>query len=312
MLAALGALWADVLFLNISLPRPAREPGWPPAAPPQRLRTSRPTNRPPAGGAGAPRSPLTPPPPAEPPPLPVCFRVRLFVLFCFSAGPRGGLEAGRAPPRAGGFRPVVPPPALPALCPPLPRHPPPVVRPFRWRFGEASRDFPSAPLVPPPVRLPGSAGGGARAARGARAGTDSRGAVPAHAPAALPAEDAPALPRGPAPPSTPRPAGRAGLRLAAAEASPSPSPAFQPRPAARGGVPPCGKGVPAPGAPPTLPAVRRTLSRCHQPGPAGYAGFVRYRLFAVGVCGRPRLYHWSDRGCQFPASKVCQGNSGGK
>lgn len=44
-------MWADVLFLNIWLPRPELERGWPPSAPPHGPRTARP---PPCRGAALP------------------------------------------------------------------------------------------------------------------------------------------------------------------------------------------------------------------------------------------------------------------
>lgn len=93
------------------------------------------TYQPPAGGAGAPLSPLAP---LRPSPASRCLPLFVFTSVClFSAGPSDRLEAGRVPPCADVFRPVV----LRCSSP---------IR--RWWYGpsggapgEASRDFPSSP-----------------------------------------------------------------------------------------------------------------------------------------------------------------------
>lgn len=97
-------MWADVLFLNIWLPRPERERGWPPPAPPQRPRTNRPPE-----GRGSTARPL--PAARNPPPLPRSFS-RPFA--CFSAGPRRRAALRRVPACRSYVSPFCPPPRPPA------------------------------------------------------------------------------------------------------------------------------------------------------------------------------------------------------
>lgn len=177
-------MWADVLFLNIWLPRPERARGWPPPAPPP----PRPrTNRPPEGRGrrSAPSRRRGPPTPSRRS-LPVRFCVRLRVS-------RPVLEAG---PHCAAFRPVVGVVVPPSYPPPPPRR---WYGPSGGAPGEASRDFPS---LPPSRRLCGFQAGPGRAPTAAGRPPPRRGAQ--RLPSSLPA-------------------GRACLGLAAAEASPSPA-----------------------------------------------------------------------------------------
>lgn len=100
-------MWADVLFLNIWLPRPERERGWSPPAPPYRPRTTRP---PPCRGAALPpRAPQLPSRRVPRVPRPcVVWRARRRGAACGGGGPRSSVRRRgsacrlTAPPRPRG------------------------------------------------------------------------------------------------------------------------------------------------------------------------------------------------------------------